>query len=394
MNMQRGIIVFLSAIAFSSLANESGEVQATAADGLDALMYFNSVESFLGNGSGEKSVRRQLSTNCDGTPPRTCIDYLQQNAQTVLAALPNNPEYWRAFHELIDGPAMGFGPTIGDLDKPEYDKSRLITAAYDWTYRAIAEDSIQDTTDQFVVYYRNVRRQMSESSTLIDRMIFTALVGIAHWQIEIRMAIHAAEGDINSIRLLASALTPFSKQERSLRQTFQGEALFVQASIERLEEVSSEDFLNSPYVPAGTSGEMKKWAQEISQIESERATNFIGEVTERSWSDYWGLGFSTLENDLSASENTILTASIGYKSYAITARSSEVIIYPLLALSDAYLGLTSPGLPARAPPAYWNWSWSEETQKICLVPTHIAPNTSDFTIDVPACVAYQAATAT
>lgn len=261
-------------------------------------------------------------------------------------------------------------------------------ASYHWVYRTIAQDRIHLATDQFVHCYQSARRKMSESSTLIDRMIFTAIVGIAHRQIEILMALHAAEGDLDSIRTLAAELTPFSKQERSLRQTFQGEGRYIMATIENTNEINAEDFLNGAYVLAGTLSEMKKWAEQIARSEWDRNKEFIGEVTERSWSDYWGLGFSYLENEILDGENIVFFAVRGYQNYAKTARSSEVLIYPLQALSDVYLGLFSPGLPAGSPPPYWNWSWDSKWQKICLVPTHVAPNSSDFTIEQPACVTY------
>jgi hypothetical protein len=231
---------------------------------------------------------------------------------------------------------------------------------------------------------------MSESSTLYDRLIFTAIVGIAHWQIEILMALHAAEGDLDSIRTLAAELTPFSEQERSLRQAFQGEGRYIMANIENTTEINAEEFLNRAYVPTGTLSEMKKWAKQTTRSEWERNTEFIGEVTERSWSDYWGLGFSHLKNELLDGENIIFFATPAYQNYAKTGRSSEVLIYPLQALSDIYLGLSSPGLPARSPPPYWNWSWGLKSQKICLVPTHVAPNSASFTIEQPACVTYLA----
>ena len=381
------LLILIVTLEPELVANELIVDPKTELSGLDALAYFNSTEEFVDKPKKEMPVKLQLSGHCEGTPIHTCIEYIEQNRQQILVALPNNQEYWRAFHELINGAALELDLTSAYSDAKK-DRSKLISAAYGWVYRTIAEDKIHSTTHQFVRYYKNIRRHMAESSVLADRMIFTALVGIAHWQFEILMTLHAADGDSVSIRILADALTPFSERERSLRHALQGEGRFVQAMISKLEVNDILEILGNYQTPVNTSEGSLKWARKMAQVELDRITDYFGEVTERSWPSYWGQGFSHPEKEGLNGKNVITTDIAFYESYARTARSSEVLIYLLLALSDIHLGLASPGVPARQAPPFWNWSWVGDTQSLCLLPTHVAPNSSDFSIDQPPCVTH------
>ena len=374
------VLVFLLIVplALVSRALELVANPETELSGLDALVYFNSTAEFLDKPSGGSPIRDQLANHCSGTPVLTCLEHIEQNRAQILEALPNNPEYWRAFHQLVDGEALELDLPAGYNDAKK-SRATLLSAARDWVYIAIAEDTIQSATPRFVRYYKNLRRQMSESSTLLDRMAFAALVGIAHSQFELLMTLHVADDDPVSIRLLADALTPYSQQERSFRQAVQGERRLTQVRIADSEEIDL-------VTPAGTLEEKKKWLLNLLEIEFDRITDYILEVTERSWSDYWEQDFNQQGKETWKTQNFLTNTRAWYESHVKIARSSEVLIPLLLALSDAHLGLTSPGVPARQAPPFWNWSWVSETQDICLVPTHVAPNTSDYSLERPACV--------
>ena len=155
------------------------------------------------------------------------------------------------------------------------------------------QDDIQKVTDQIVPYYQNVRRQMSESSTLLDHTIFLALVGTIHSQIEKLMALHASDGNLESIKKLATMLTPFSRQERSFRRALQGEAQLTQSSPKWLEK-EWVAYLDRHQVPGRSLDEQKKAALEISRVQWGKIIESIGEATERSWSEFYEKGYSCL----------------------------------------------------------------------------------------------------
>ena len=389
------VFAFLTIVSSGVVANDRPENipesdLSKPLSGLDALVRFNSTEKYLDKARSNDSASDQLMSDCSSGLVRKCISHLKQNMRKIPAKLPDNPEYWRAFHDLVNGQALELDLSPDAFSNPEKDRGTLIFAAQNWLYLSIAENEVSETTKQFVAYYASVRRHLSESESLGDRMIFVALVGIAHSQSEVLMALNAAEDKLGGTRALARALTPFTQQELSLRRVLEAEALYLQASIDNMEksELELASFAYNPNIPNGSVEELRQWAKTVGQLEWEKFTAFLGEVTERNWSTYWGQGYSHLESEFPESEYVTLNEISTYKSYAESIRHAEVVIYPLLALSDIYLGRSSSGLPGRAAPPYWNWSWRAETQEVCLVPTHVAPNTTDYSVESPACMTY------
>ncbi len=383
MNPVHIVIVFLAVSASAVTADPKDEWDTTS--GWDRLLRFGSVSPYLAASTEDKTIKRQIAEHCENPDIHGCITYLRNHKHAVLNALPDNPQYWAAFNALLEGPPIELDPlrTLQDASKSY---SLLIEAAQQQWYRQIA-GSKPISAAKFANYYTNARRLMAQSNTLIERMIFTAIVGIAHQQFEGLMAVYAAEEDVDNLRILAARLTPFSTAERSLRLTLSGEAQYVAASIETAQDINVEDFQNSPYVEADSLEELRTWAKRRSAAEFERIIDTVGDLTERGWSDYWQHGWQEAGIELQG-EAPHLFQPIAYISYAKTARSAEVAIYPLLALSDIYLGLTSAGLPARRAPPHWNWSWDDATHRICLMPTHVAPNAGDYSLESPPCVTY------
>ena len=380
--------VILLVIRPDLLAQETGERSDQKLSGLDALDRFSATEKYLGDApSDEKAVRNRLAAHCSGAPAPKCIKYLKANRSEILAVLPNNPEYWLAYHALINGPALELDPSGEAYTRSPEKRTGLIDAAQDWVYRAIVQDDIQKVTDQIVPYYQNVCRQMSESSTLLDHTIFLALVGIVHSQIEKLMALHASDGNLESIKKLAAMLTPFSRQERSFRRALQGEAQLTQSSPKWLEK-EWVAYLDRHQVPGRSLDEQKKAALEISRVQWGKIIESIGEATERSWSEFYEKGYSSLEHRLPESGTAFARDINGVRSFANGIRMAEASIYPLLALSDIYLGATSPGVPARQPPPFWSWVWHEASKEICLAPTQVAPDTTHLIGDQAICRTY------
>ncbi len=384
----RYLLVLVLCLASTGLASsDSSEVELLSPEavkaGKDALEKFNLAPRYVNEVANRGKLKTQLLKECDGLPILRCLTYLYRNEHQVMLAVPDHPAHWEAWAELLAASPFGVEPGILiDYENPRADMSKIIDACNEWMYRAIASRQTLDV-DSFLETYRNHRRLSAGSETLIEKMIFTACLSITHYQMQVLMPIYAAQEDRNSILKIRAALTPFSREERSLRKALHGDLRYSRLSIDAAETLEPKDFPDSDFVPLGTLEELKVWAKQVVDTDGIKAANASGDLSELSWSNYWGRS-----DDTNVEDDQGYFSAYAMLAYVGTTRSSEVPVYLNQALADVYLGFAPIGQPTREPPAYFYWRWVEETAEICLVPMSLAARNGDFSADRGACASY------
>lgn len=352
--------------------------------GKDLLEQFNTTPKFVNKHPDQEALLDALKEQCEAADVAACLAYLLKNRSRVIAAVPDNPLYWKQFSRLIEGAPFGVEPAhMNKIKHPRVSWYDPLEAMQQWFYLQLASEQTV-SAEQITHLYRNYRRLAADSETLFEKMIFVAAIGIAHAQMQQLMSVYAAHGDRDSIQILLRAARPFSAKERSLRKVMSGEAKWIHVNIGQMEEINPNHFLHPDQVPTGPLAEVISELQQLAEAELALLIRQIGRISQRSWSDYWRLPPELEEED---AEDAFGLSSDTYIHFLASVRSSEVLVYLLHALGDIHLGLAAPGEPQRPAPPYWEWSWQEDQQKICLSPTQLVQGKSEFD-NYPACLQY------
>ncbi|MEM6999233.1 MAG: hypothetical protein AAF529_00510 [Pseudomonadota bacterium] len=352
--------------------------------GKDLLEQFNTSPKFVNKHPDQEALLDAIKEQCEVGTAAVCLEYLFNNRSQVVAALPDNPPYWANFSQLLEGAPFGLEPAYAQQFRhPRTYWHDFLAATEQWFYLQMATEQTV-AAEQITHFYKQYRRLSADSETLIEKMIFGAAIGIAHAQMQYLMSVYAARGDRDNINVLLRAVRPFTTKERSLRKVMSAEAKWIKVNIGYMKRVDPNDFAHPEQVPTGPLPEVIAQLQQLADDELTTLVRQLGLISERGWSDYWRLP-PTLEED--DDENLFGISPGTYVFYMSTVRSQEVIVHLLHALGDIHLGLAAPGEPQRPAPPYWEWSWQEDQQKICLSPTQLAQGKSDFDT-YPACLQY------
>ncbi len=301
--------------------------------GLQRLRAFGEIDPYLGKERSSSVLDRECNPL-----NRRCLRYLRVSPVAAKAALPDNSDYWHSYLALLAvTPVARLPEEIKELGRGRQD---LIQATRLWLLREVlTKDTLHIRDVHF--YVQAHRRLLAESNFLIDKMIYTATVGISLPAINVLMAQGTTKSfDIAETRLLEEMLQPLSKEERSYRRALRGE---YQLALHRADEYPEID--------------------EIYFDDTLQVFAYVTERSELSWSDYWSKGL-----DVWADVPLYISGDWlpSWANYSTNTRYNDATLYLLRALREIYDGRASPGIPNQPPPARWHWQWRVDDEELCL----------------------------
>ena len=277
---------------------------------------------------------------------RNCIRFLRDEKADARQAVPDNPEYWQSYHDLLEvTPLARLASEANEIT----DTQKIISATRYWPMHQLLVGEVLDAKDVHFVVSAH-RRLLAESNFMIDKMIQIATAGISLQAINILMAQHAhslqplapAEA-----KMLDEALQPMTIAEYSMRRVLHGESLYVAYLIKDGANITESQ------------------VEDYHQIYS-----YVANRSEASWADLWSRGLD-LRADVPVSSLDIEFMAPGYSSYVSYIRHLDASLYVLRALREIYEGRISPGIPAQPSPPRWYWEWQVANQALCLAPGDI-----------------------
>ena len=331
-------------------ADREGSIDAVAAHQL-----FDATAPYLDgpNKAAAKAVGEQCLTL-----DRECIGFSSEQADVVLAAVPDNPEFWAAYATLLTADPL----PVEHLDPenlPAY--QGFIEGTKGWLRRELVTNGMADAA-RLHEQVKAHRRRLAISNVLIEKMIFLATTGIVLPAINVHMAHRELPTTAADRRLLDDMLKPLVRDELSLRKAVDGELRYAAA---RLEELPEGD-------------------PPVQLDELERMYGFIADRSEAGWEDFWRDGLDVLANVEMPPDFYLYVPS--WADYAANVRYLEASLYVLRALREMYEGRISPGPPATQAPYGWSWRWEEESQTLCLDPGYVHASVS---MEGPASICHQ-----
>ena len=328
------LLVLLASISQQVSGAESQEWT----DVLAAYEQLEATEPYLKK--AREAVDRTVAMRCSSLD-RQCVSFSRERPDMVLAAVPDNPEFWSAYDSVLAARPVPVEHIDLD-DLPAY--SEFIEGTKVWLRRELVTSQIADV-ERLEEHLSAHRRRLAMSNTLIDKMIFLATTRILLPGINVHMAHREATGLGADQRMLDDLLEPLAPEELSIRRAMDGE---LRLAAKRIQQDSNE---------VGTLNEI------------DRFYTYVSDRSEADWEDFWLNGLNLHENvpGLLLDEEWLPDLA----NYAANIRNVDATLLVLQALRGIYEGRVSPGIPAQPPPAGWYWDWQEETQSLCLEPGSI-----------------------
>lgn len=312
---------------------------------VDAHELFQATAPYL-DGPNE-AAKRAVGEQCLMLD-RRCIDFSSEQADVVLAAVPDNPDFWAAYAMLLAAdplPVESLGPESFSAFQG------IIQATKAWLWRELATNGMADAArlhEQVSAH----RRRLATSNYLLEKMIFLATTGVVLPAINVHMAHREARATVADRTLLDEMLKPMIREELSLRRAIDGELRYAAA---RMEELSEGD---SP----------------VQLDDLERVYGFVADRSEASWEGFWRHGLDVLANvEVPPEVNAHMP---DWANYTANGRYLDASLWVLRALREMYEGRISPGPPATEAPYGWSWRWEEESQTLCLDPGYVHASVS------------------
>ncbi len=339
------------------------------------LAQFNGTSPYLSESGEDKERHAELQSACTGRSMRTCIDYLRHNRLQALGGMPNNPAYWRymlAYFETMPvGPAAGEDPF--PRDQPGHDVSGLLEAVQTWpSYDLVVDDEID--TETVAALTENLRRFRTQSSTLMERIIFVAGHSILISWSNVAMAEAAARYDREAVARLQRGFAPMTPGERPYDRILITESNYAAAWGEA--GIPDIDAYRAQY---GDDVPGHEYEHQVKRIQGylEHLPVIIEmavEMGQTSDARFWQYGLQWPSQDEDNPVPSEVLDLLSYDIYIGTEIAANVSHYVLQGLADIYAGVASPGLPARPPPAGWRWVWRSDTEMLCLEGIDLHPD--------------------
>ncbi|MCR9276405.1 MAG: hypothetical protein NXH85_00425 [Pseudomonadaceae bacterium] len=331
--------------------------------------------------------RESISANqCVGILAASCVRWVQTNRRAALTTVPNSEDYWRAYGAYLKTSPIGAGLDDFGLDTSGLSQDHLIEAATGWPIHQLAKHGHIDSHSA-AGQLRDVRHMSARSSVLIDRMIFTALIGIKVSTVNVALAQAIANNDEVAIQALLASIEPMTARERSFRATFEGEAQYSGRLLAAMGDMSDplthyeaqlarrqllfgrmETGIPEPQLLTGLELEERK-----AELQAERqlmleAFALFADVSELSPTDYWG------DHELWRQAMERVRASPWppyYPAYLNSVAQLDIQLAVARGLAEQYMHPHPNPIPQSPPPEHFAWDWRESTSELCLQPTSV-----------------------
>ena len=324
-----------------------------------------------------------------GSLTKSCVELILRQPNTVLRVLPSNPEYWDSFFNYLKTGTVGYHTEPNVKDLPQLQE--VIDAALFWPQYALASEGMLDA-EQVTKIVQQTRSLYTTSTTLIEKMIFTAVMGITPNMHSRAMAEAAAQNRRSDLLELSELTRALTSGELSYRRVMEGELAMVSAQLdlkfENLEQYRGyieDQYQAEPKLLAKALANLPTGfeLEQINRLNKAYAKylphlyEYVVQRSELSEEAFYAEDADTIVipefSDLSPDEieQIHLNDPKPYNDYLIAAHQVNRLLLILSALSEIYLGNTSPGIPAQTPPNFWSWRWDEIVQQLCLTPSAV-----------------------
>jgi hypothetical protein len=324
------LLALVIAASFASVHSQAGVV----AEDMAAYVRFAAAEPYLVE--PEESGRAAVMAHC-ATLDRKCLGFARDHEELLLAAVPDNPEFWLAYDGVLEA-----GPLpVERLDlEGVHAYQGMIEATRAWLLREWLSNRLADGRRLHARLLLHLRR-LGESNVLIDKMIFTATTGIILPAINVHMAHKGARWAETEPWLVDEMLHPLTPEALSLRHVLDGEARFASRARAGAPEDAARSFVD----------------------DLQRVRDFVAERSEVGQDEFWREGMAISEV---AGGDSADVPGPSWAVYATSVRSLDGALHVLRALREIYEGRAGLHTPTVAAPFGWRWHWAEETQTLCL----------------------------
>lgn len=324
--------------------------------------------------------------NCEGSLSPSCIRWVLHNPNLALMIVVDDEEYWSAYSAYLKTSPVGVSSDLLALDDSGANPGSLIKAANAWPIHQLAKFGRLDT-DKAAEHLRDVRRLGERSGVLIDRMIFSALIGIQINTVNLALAQATLEDDQPALRNLALATTRLSERERSIRRAFDGELRYGQRMLELRGNTSDPvthyetQLANRAALLTRHNVEFElpqmmtrlELEEEQAQSKAERqATKRImglsSQISELSPIEFWGGHELWVQANEAARESTFFWS---YANYLSDIAMRDIALAVANELSEHRRQPHPTPTPLTSPPMHFAWEWRDSKDELCLVPTTV-----------------------
>lgn len=320
-------------------------------------------------------VRDELEKHC-GHVTRLCFDYLTDNKALLLATLPSDPEYWQRLDDFLATGSLGVEAVErSDELRPLFDAAiwfhvrRILTAA-DPGFGQLGRIVMQS------------RQKLALSETLIENMMFSAVLGIHGGWINLALAKRTDSlGRLESPQAAHAFLQPLSVQEYSLRMALEGEARYIEsmiskgprtyeewlANLEKLREYNPQAVEEMRANPPTDAEFAREYEDEQHLFEYFKPV--LAQYVELSELPIGSIEAPSIYADIDlllAREPDFADMALPYRSYIDYSTQPRLSQLVLAELNDMYSGRTTVGVPSRPPPISYQWLWRADSQDLCL----------------------------
>ncbi|MCR9276404.1 MAG: hypothetical protein NXH85_00420 [Pseudomonadaceae bacterium] len=356
----------------------------------EALQRFSAAPARLDGGPDEQIVHTTPACQSRLTPK--CARFVRDNREAIASLLPDNPEYWASYMDYLKTtPAVTRIDGEIDASDTSIDRSRIFEAANHWPIAQLIHSGEIDGV-QAAWQFKQLRRWSTTETTLLDRMISLAVLGIQIHTLNAALASAAHRGDEAAIDALGAAISPLTPAEISLATSFAIEAEYAahlrhldggildkqtplslyeaeRANHQLLIDIYGHEVDEPQLLTQLEIDEQQREADEYLRL-SRSYWPLLLALNDASHADYWG------ESDAwralrAAPESPTHWA---YIEYSHNARMTALHVLVLRALADHYINGQPIAHPSEDAPKHFAWDWREKTRELCLQGVTVNPN--------------------
>ena len=357
-----------------------GEPQPSAKRVLDE---FNQTPAFLNADPDRKRLIGELSSACE-VEISQCLQLIASNPTLVIAATPDNPLYWARYEAVLHSgpiPRTDLEPrnstsTWSNRHGLLFDSTRNL-----WAREVALNGSLN--LERVIRHTLAIRKRISQSRTIVERMINIANLGVVNQPTNLAMAQAALTGRDDVWPMFAEALTPMSTEELSYRNIFNAELRY---SAQQMQKENGDQTSVNPadakwprHPPPTESERYAEWVwYEQYLADFETASKQMSNISEMNAADFWGARKQQTLAQLFQQFDETTTPVPVLNDYIHTDRLMNLSLHLMRAALDIYRGNNSSGVPERPAPVHWRWQWRHATSDLCLMPTTAATDIDEM----------------
>jgi hypothetical protein len=310
-------------------------------------------------------ARDSKVANACGQFSAECIVELRKDKTVASRYMPLDADYYERYFELLGYPIITYNP-----EQLFHPRQSLISATrFSFFNDMLVHSAVHP--DTAIDNLKAHRRLLGESHALIDKMIFTATVGIAILGTHMAIGVeHPWANELMNDERFLLAIQPLELQEYSFSKGMAFESRYMLANLNN-NEIKSHWYISSKR-NASLNYQKVHYQVMVNQSELPSTLFWSSEMPEYepTWKHTLLFGFRQPELDVYSL----------YQPYLEATRFLDNRLAVLRAIRRMYLGADPNQHGETAIPGFF-WSWSQEQAELCLKQTGTG-NTSKMTATV------------